>query len=114
MTVADGAGQPVATVESLVLREVDVERIAGSVGGGSRDALFRVDWAEVPSGGAVSSVEVAVVGSADGAAYADLEALGAAVGAGAVVPDVVLVPFTAAAGAGGGDVRRGGRLRYGA
>ncbi len=96
--VADSTGQPVAAVESLVMREVDVEQLAGAVSGGTRDALFRVEWTAVPSG-EMASGDVAVVGSGDGAAYADLEALSAAVGAGSAVPDVVLVPFvTSAAG----------------
>ncbi|MFJ9034891.1 type I polyketide synthase, partial [Streptomyces sp. NPDC102274] len=45
LAVADGAGAPVATVDSLVLREVSADQIAGDDRG---DALFGVDWASVP------------------------------------------------------------------
>ncbi|MFF5103464.1 SDR family NAD(P)-dependent oxidoreductase [Streptomyces sp. NPDC000134] len=41
LTVADGAGAPVATVDSLVLRPVSQEQLAGDDLG---DALFGVDW----------------------------------------------------------------------
>ncbi|MGW6598922.1 SDR family NAD(P)-dependent oxidoreductase [Streptomyces sp. NPDC055036] len=45
LTVADGAGAPVATVDSLVLRPVSLDRLAGGDGG---NALFGVDWVPVP------------------------------------------------------------------
>ncbi|GAB2846778.1 type I polyketide synthase [Lentzea nigeriaca] len=41
LTVADGAGRPVLSVESLVLRPVAPDQF-----GGVRDALFHVEWVE--------------------------------------------------------------------
>ncbi|WP_446592265.1 type I polyketide synthase [Streptomyces sp. LARHCF249] len=56
-------GEPVATVESLVVREVSAEQLAG---GGHRGAgLYRVDWQpHEPSGAAHSVDDWVVVGSA--------------------------------------------------
>ncbi|HZN20179.1 MAG TPA: SDR family NAD(P)-dependent oxidoreductase, partial [Micromonosporaceae bacterium] len=42
--VADAAGQPVAVVESLVLRPVNVEQLSSAGTDMARDALLRVDW----------------------------------------------------------------------
>ncbi|WP_405624361.1 SDR family NAD(P)-dependent oxidoreductase [Streptomyces sp. NBC_00076] len=47
LDLADGAGVPVASVESLVLRAVTEEQLRVS-GGGGGDALFRVEWSPVP------------------------------------------------------------------
>ncbi|MFF2197298.1 type I polyketide synthase, partial [Streptomyces sp. NPDC058157] len=46
LAVADGAGEPVLVVDSLVLRPVD-GRVAVVSGGVDRDSLFRLDWAPV-------------------------------------------------------------------
>ncbi|MET1073255.1 MAG: type I polyketide synthase, partial [Umezawaea sp.] len=46
--VADGAGSPVAHVESLALRPISGERFATTTGG---DSLFRVDWVPAPIAG---------------------------------------------------------------
>nr|BAO66542.1 type I polyketide synthase [Streptomyces sp. MJ635-86F5] len=48
LEVADTAGVPVASVDSLVLRPVDVDRFSTARAAG-RDALYRVDWVEVPA-----------------------------------------------------------------
>ncbi|WP_373305815.1 SDR family NAD(P)-dependent oxidoreductase, partial [Streptomyces flavofungini] len=45
LTVADGAGAPVATIDSLVIRPVSQEQLAGD---DLSDALFGVDWAPLP------------------------------------------------------------------
>jgi hypothetical protein len=42
MHVCDLAGQPIATVDSLVLRPVSVEQITSVA---AQDSLFRLDWA---------------------------------------------------------------------
>ncbi|WP_030754303.1 polyketide synthase dehydratase domain-containing protein, partial [Streptomyces sp. NRRL S-31] len=42
VTAADPTGAPVASVASLVYREVAAEQLGGT--GAARDALFRVDW----------------------------------------------------------------------
>ncbi|MFE6881010.1 SDR family NAD(P)-dependent oxidoreductase [Streptomyces sp. NPDC057702] len=55
LAVADGAGSPVASVDSLVLRPAAPDQIAGDALG---DALFGVDWTPVaPPEGASPSVE---------------------------------------------------------
>ncbi|MFH8979215.1 acyltransferase domain-containing protein, partial [Streptomyces sp. NPDC017890] len=94
--VADESGAPVASVDSLVLRQVSGDQ---SVAGRSvhHDSLFRLDWAEVPvaQGRPVDPEERwAVLGTAGAAEWAwpgvtahpDLDAVAAA-GA-----DVVLLP----------------------
>ncbi|WP_420894672.1 SDR family NAD(P)-dependent oxidoreductase [Streptomyces alboflavus] len=45
LAIADGAGAPVATVDSLVIRPVSQEQLAADELG---DALFGVDWSPVP------------------------------------------------------------------
>ncbi|WP_257232226.1 type I polyketide synthase [Streptomyces sp. Rer75] len=106
VTIADGAGQPVAGIDSLVLRPVDPAQldVAGRAGQGG--ALYRVAWE--PSRQASARPEGrgawAVVGTGefklgdavgphvDVVAYPDLGALDAAVEAGAAgAPDAVFV-----------------------
>ncbi|MGW1819872.1 SDR family NAD(P)-dependent oxidoreductase, partial [Streptomyces sp. NPDC002125] len=116
VTVADGSGQPVATVDSLVCMPVDREQLsAASDTSPEHDALFRIDWTAVTTGVPAASEQgtdsapsrttaahdvardlgIARIGtSADvpGAeTYPDLEALGDAVAAGAPLPGVVVV-----------------------
>ncbi|MEY9835594.1 type I polyketide synthase [Streptacidiphilus sp. EB103A] len=71
VTVVDGSGGLVASVEALVVREVSAEALAAARGGAFRDALFQVDWSPLPvvaaGGGAVvvvgdlAEVDVAAV-----------------------------------------------------
>ncbi|MEV7523953.1 type I polyketide synthase [Streptomyces sp. NPDC091371] len=57
-------GEPVATVESLVVREVSAEQLAGD-GDGRGAALFRVDWQAHPSPAApVAADDLVVIGTA--------------------------------------------------
>ncbi|MFE6520067.1 polyketide synthase dehydratase domain-containing protein, partial [Streptomyces sp. NPDC057748] len=105
LTVADGAGVPVAQVDSLALRAVSQEQVASAGHSATRDALFQVDWV----GHAVTEERVearwAVLGDAvavPGVRYADLEALAAALGAGESLPGVVAVSF-AGSGTGTGN-----------
>nr|WGC84434.1 RsnD [Streptomyces sp.] len=111
VVVADGAGQPVAAVESLVTRPVSVEAIR-SAGSTVEEALYRVHWTAVPAhspadpatatdgwavlggvglelGEALKSAELPVD------EFADLAALGEALREGVAVPGTVLVPFGA-------------------
>ncbi|MEU0931585.1 type I polyketide synthase, partial [Streptomyces malaysiensis] len=44
----DESGRGVASVESLVLRPVDADQL-NAVGGAARDALFRLEWVDVPA-----------------------------------------------------------------
>ncbi|MFJ2960655.1 type I polyketide synthase [Streptomyces sp. NPDC087270] len=106
----DGAGQPVLTAESVAVRPMAAAGPAAAHTG-TENSLFRVDWTPLPPAEATAT-RWAVLGERceavwpaeveAGRRYADLAALGAAVDAGAPVPDAVVV-----AGAGGepGDRR---------
>ncbi|MFJ2197775.1 SDR family NAD(P)-dependent oxidoreductase [Streptomyces violaceusniger] len=105
LLVTDATGAPVASVESLVVREVAAERFAsGPRTTGSDGTLLRANWdvfAATPDGNrtgastAVIGADRARVGgllTASGAEYAEyagVDALAAAVDEGAAVPDVV-------------------------
>jgi acyl transferase domain-containing protein/NADPH:quinone reductase-like Zn-dependent oxidoreductase/acyl carrier protein len=95
--VADAAGAPVATIDGLALRPASLSAVAVRP-----DALFRVDWSELPEEPAPRSATWVRLG--DGAAldgglegYRDLAALGAALDQGLACPDVVVAPFAAGA-----------------
>ncbi|WP_406365863.1 type I polyketide synthase [Streptomyces sp. NBC_01546] len=69
LRITTPTGEPVATVESLVVREVSAEQLAGG-DGGSGAGLFRIDWqphephqSHQPSGTPVSVEDWLVVGS---------------------------------------------------
>ncbi|WP_326954598.1 SDR family NAD(P)-dependent oxidoreductase [Amycolatopsis sp. NBC_01286] len=96
LDVADPSGRPVAAVESLVLRPVDAAAIGDA--GRVRDALYRVDWPELPLSVVDGSATWAQLGTPlDGsvASWTDLAALAASSEGGA--PDFVVVA------PGGGD-----------
>ncbi|WFB10964.1 SDR family NAD(P)-dependent oxidoreductase [Streptomyces sp. LX-29] len=110
LAVADGTGQPVATVEALTLRTVELDQLTPP--SAHHDALFRVDWTTLPAGEAAPGTTPeasrwAVVGDiaeqaakvlADVSRYPDLVSLGEAVAAGTTAPESVLVfapPFDA-------------------
>ncbi|MEU5002617.1 type I polyketide synthase, partial [Streptomyces sp. NPDC021622] len=81
LVVADGAGAPVASVDSLVLRPVALEEFAGD---GHDDALFGVEWVSVPlAGDVVPTVE-----------WTHLEMLAGA----AELPDFVVLPCPVTSG----------------
>jgi NADPH:quinone reductase-like Zn-dependent oxidoreductase/acyl carrier protein len=120
LAAADGAGMPVLSAASLVLRPVATAELA-TVRGGVRDALFAVDWVPVPAaGGVLAGLRAAVVGEpgaglasvAAGLAGAgahvrghqDLVALADWVRSGEPRPEVVL----ACAGTGTGTAADGG------
>ncbi|MGW7533245.1 type I polyketide synthase [Amycolatopsis sp. NPDC054798] len=90
--LADAAGAPVASIESLTLRPADGQlgRPAGFV-----ESLFGVEWAEVPTGAAAETGHWAVLGELgiDADRYPDLAAL---VDSGAT-PDVVFIECRPAA-----------------
>ncbi|CAM3574779.1 type I polyketide synthase [Kibdelosporangium persicum] len=58
IVVTDGAGALVATVDSLVMREVSAEQMRSA----GQDSLFRLDWITVPRASAVPRA-LAVVGA---------------------------------------------------
>ncbi|WP_190120711.1 polyketide synthase dehydratase domain-containing protein, partial [Streptomyces flavofungini] len=102
LTLADVSGEPVATVDSLVLRALAAGDL--DTGSGDDDSLFRVDWTVVSAPAPATSGPYAVLGAdelglraaiaATGAtvtAYADVAALAAAVRDGATLPESVFV-----------------------
>ncbi|MFI1973486.1 SDR family NAD(P)-dependent oxidoreductase, partial [Streptomyces cinnamoneus] len=91
LTVADGTGAPVATVDSLTLRLITREQLAH----GQRDSLFGVEWQSLVLAG----------GGAQGLVVESVASLADVSGAGGV-PDVVVVPCV---GAACGDVALGVR-----
>ncbi len=118
LLVVDEVGGLVASVDSLVTREVSGEQFgAGGVGS---ESLFCVDWATVVVEASAAGRSVAgcvVLGGDDcglvgalGAAgvesvvYGDVASLGEAVAGGAAVPGVVFVDCTSVGVAGGGGV----------
>jgi acyl transferase domain-containing protein/acyl carrier protein len=88
----DQNGAPAVSVEAVSHRPVDAQQLAG-LGRPAEDSLFGLEWVQL-AGTAPQPLRVAVLGELDAPGveerYADLEALGEAVGAGAPVPDVVL------------------------
>ncbi len=118
LVLGDEVGGLVASVDSLVTREVSGEQFgAGGVGS---ESLFCVDWATVVVEASAAGRSVAgcvVLGGDDcglvgalGAAgvesvvYGDVASLGEAVAGGAAVPGVVFVDCTSVGVAGGGGV----------
>ncbi|WP_422070541.1 type I polyketide synthase [Streptomyces orinoci] len=101
LSIADSSGARVASVDSLMLRPLDPERFADADESPTSDALFHVEWAQLPVAEAGSSpISWGVLGTdpfnldsllkeagTETAYFADLGELGAA----EEVPDVVLV-----------------------
>ncbi|MFC4036128.1 type I polyketide synthase, partial [Streptomyces polygonati] len=95
LLIADETGRPLAEVESLALREVGAEQLRSASRTAPHDALFRVQWTPLPTGSDSRAGRWAVIGDggaefAPDDAFADLDALGAAVAAGRPAPDLVL------------------------
>ncbi|MPY48493.1 type I polyketide synthase [Streptomyces acidicola] len=103
LRVADATGEPVARIDSLLLRPVtltDLETGDSFV----RDALFRVDWRALNDIGDARTADWAVLGELPnghtaryGTSYADLAALSTALDAGTQPPSTVTLPLTTAA-----------------
>ncbi|MER6450597.1 type I polyketide synthase, partial [Streptomyces venezuelae] len=101
LLVADEAGRPVASVESLVLRPASAEQVSAA-GAGHVESLFRVEWLPAPVVPAsAAGLRWAVLGGRDeiglagtGAQvseYASVAALAMALDAGEPLPDAVFV-----------------------
>jgi acyl transferase domain-containing protein/thioesterase domain-containing protein len=104
LAATDENGQPVLSVRSLLLREISAQQL-GQVGTGDSDSLFRLDWTTVSAAVAPeASAGWVVLGphedrvarafraaGAEAESHPDLESLGEAIDAGAIVPDAVLV-----------------------
>ncbi|WP_231500379.1 type I polyketide synthase [Saccharothrix sp. NRRL B-16314] len=120
LAVADGHGQPVATVDSLFLRPLSADAL-GRARVGQRDSLFQVRWQPVDAVGAgsgswaVLGTDTGDLGAGVGAAgikpaeFLDLRSLVEAVDDGADVPDVVLALVDAGTGDLPGRVRSASR-----
>jgi acyl transferase domain-containing protein/short-subunit dehydrogenase/thioesterase domain-containing protein/acyl carrier protein len=80
---ADLSGTPVASVQSLTLREIAIDRLDVS----QKDSLFRIAWSPVPAPAADRSTWVSV---GTGSEYPDLGSLAAALDGGLPVPNLVL------------------------
>ncbi|MFF2751693.1 type I polyketide synthase, partial [Kitasatospora sp. NPDC058048] len=98
LLLADGVGEPVATVASLAMREVSAEALR-PVGEGGPEALFAVDWVPVPvpvsagPEGAGSSEWVAIGEVAGVRGFVDVAGLvGELEAGGLAVPPVVVLP----------------------
>ncbi|MBL1097383.1 type I polyketide synthase [Streptomyces coffeae] len=109
LSLTDPAGEPVATVESLVLRPVDADRL-GTGRGAPADALFRLDWVARPRQSAPATALRWVVAGPDhlglgpacaagGGSVTPRAGLASAIGAGEGSPDAVLVSFGDVSGA---------------
>ncbi|MFJ4526771.1 SDR family NAD(P)-dependent oxidoreductase [Streptomyces libani] len=104
VVVSDADGAPVATVESLVMREVSADQMRAA--GSGQDSVFRLDWTELPDfSGRGNGKSLAVVGPEADAFAGVLRAAGieagtaadlAVLGTQGPVPDYVLLPVPAA------------------
>ncbi|MDH6131107.1 acyl transferase domain-containing protein/acyl carrier protein [Kitasatospora sp. MAA4] len=101
LAITDTVGTPVATVRSLLSREVSAELLR-SAGGSHHESLFQVDWTAVATTTPADTASWAVLADEAGAlgglaprSYPDLPALRRAVDAGEPVPSVVLLPLAA-------------------
>ncbi|MFJ2418365.1 SDR family NAD(P)-dependent oxidoreductase [Streptomyces brevispora] len=104
LELTDPAGNPVATIDSLVVRPVTAAKVnaAAAAGGGEHEAVFQLVTQQLPLGAAVAAAtdRWAVLGTGPdgtpaagpGTAYPDLSALGAALTGGAPAPDVAVLP----------------------
>ncbi|MET9701105.1 SDR family NAD(P)-dependent oxidoreductase [Streptomyces sp. NPDC006529] len=114
LTAFDESGEPVVSVESLLLRELDPARLSASVPA-FHESLFRLEWPAIGGNKAPAGGRWAVIGSdplgledalaAAGAtvdSYTDLEVLAGVVLAGKPLPDTVLVSYADPAGPGTG------------
>ena len=119
LTAADGAGAPVISVRSLVLRPIAPGQLDSS-GHGPLDALFTVEWVPVPAVAEPAPGRLTVVGG-DGLGLAaelsaagfqiracqDLETLAAAIETGEPAPAIVMACVGAADG--GRRTEQGGK-----
>ncbi len=98
----DQAGAPVLAVDAVAMRAIDIDRLAGALGGG-RDSLLRVEWSELAGAdrepgderlvalGPLDRLGLGAGGAGIAAAHPSLEALVEAVEPGAAPPASVLV-----------------------
>ncbi|WP_425587193.1 type I polyketide synthase [Streptomyces sedi] len=101
MRIADGAGRPVAAVESLVSRPVDRERLARDSARTGRDPLYQVRWNALTTSPGQAPTSWAVLGdtrpelTGASAHHPDLTTLLTSLDSGPA-PEVVVLPVPAA------------------
>ncbi|GAA0604022.1 hypothetical protein GCM10010174_20650 [Kutzneria viridogrisea] len=108
LAVCDAAGQPVATIGSLAMREVSAEQIQDTRAT-HQDSLFRLDWTKFATSQPELEQSVAVLGH-DNLKLAALLGAESVDGIEGVTADVLLVPLVAngeATGDVAADVRQG-------
>ncbi|MCC3773175.1 polyketide synthase dehydratase domain-containing protein, partial [Streptomyces sp. UNOC14_S4] len=98
MQLADRAGEPVASVDSVVLRALSPDGI-GDVRERRQDALFDVAWRPIALAGADPDIRWGVLGDGEftGRRFDTVDAVAAALESGAPV-DAVVVPWVPTAG----------------
>ena len=96
IAIADDAGAPVASIGALVTRPLPAAALAAP--GGAAEALFALEWAPLEAEGPTAT-SLALLGAVperltaalgDVPAYADVEALAAAIDAGVPVPEAAI------------------------
>ncbi|MCM6778878.1 type I polyketide synthase [Nocardia sp. CDC159] len=100
MTAIDLAGRQVVSVGSVTSRPVSEAQVSAR----TEHSLFGIEWLEVPAPAPAPTGHKALIVTESDAAgadsrahcYSDIDTLIAALGSGAVTPDVVLVPIVAA------------------
>ncbi|MCD9903495.1 hypothetical protein LUR56_32855 [Streptomyces sp. MT29] len=104
LTLTDGAGLPVATVDELLLRPLSPEDLSVA-GDRAAEGLFGLSWEPVPLDRTAADEDRVVLGGTldlPGArTHADLAGLRRAVDDGEAAPSAVLLPLEAPAGTGG-------------
>ncbi|WEB45511.1 type I polyketide synthase [Streptomyces yunnanensis] len=99
LTIADGAGAPVATIDAVTTRPLSLDTLRAAAPA-VRDGLFHVEWRPVPAPSESPSYSDAwaVIGPCTdlepGRHYTDLDALSRAVDDGADAPPVVILALT--------------------
>uniref|UniRef100_UPI0022B92EED type I polyketide synthase n=2 Tax=Streptomyces sp. RPT161 TaxID=3015993 RepID=UPI0022B92EED len=97
LQLADGNGEPVASVQNLMLRPVSADQLA-TARTAYHESLFRLDWATVPVTPATADGWAVLDGAEPtlpGVRFADLAALRDAVDAGTPAPEYVFAPRAA-------------------
>ncbi|MEU8220981.1 SDR family NAD(P)-dependent oxidoreductase [Micromonospora taraxaci] len=101
LTLADDVGQPVAVIESLVVRPIDPQQFTPAHAA-HHDSLYRLDWTPLPAIGEAGTQAPAwaLLGAAprliavdNMTHFADLADLGEAIDAGAPASMMVLLPY---------------------
>ena len=97
LDIAGEHGEPIASVEKLVFRQVEQAQLAGARQTGP-SSLFQVGWTEVTPAANTETGRVAVLGglTAPGERHADLDALERALADGTPAPEAVIVAIQTA------------------